>query len=117
MKKIIIKGVILLVLSLLLSYLFSGIFGQLYEKIIGPSGSFIDTTVLIGWPLAYIFFISLLFSAFSKEGKYWWIGIFLIPAAVFELYFDASHIYFPIILGLVGWIVGLGISKFFPRVH
>lgn len=111
MKKNIIKGVILLFLTLVLSYFLSEKFGKLYEEIIGLSGSFIDTTALIGSPLAYIFFISLLFKAFMKDAKYWWIGILLIPAAIFELYFDAAHIYFPIILGLIGWVIGLAISK------
>ncbi|MBI5734178.1 MAG: hypothetical protein HY973_04545, partial [Candidatus Kerfeldbacteria bacterium] len=52
--------------------------------------------VLVGIILSYIFFIPLLFTAFGGLKKYWWIGILLLPAAAFEVYFDWAHIYFPI---------------------
>lgn len=64
---------------------------------------------------AYIFFLTLLFTAFGGKQKYWWIGILLIPAAAVELYLDASHIYFPIALGIAGWLLGWVVTKFLPK--
>ncbi len=60
---------------------------------------------------AYIFFLPLLFTAFGGVKKYWWLGILLLPAVGIEIYFDFSHIYFPIILGVAGWAIGFGIAK------
>ena len=60
---------------------------------------------------SYIFVLPLIFVSIGGEKKYWWIGILLIPAALFELYFDAGYIYFPIALGLLGWVLGLGVRK------
>lgn len=35
----------------------------------------------------------------------------LIHAFTFEIYFDLEHIYFPIILGIIGWGIGFAINK------
>ncbi len=69
--------------------------------------------VLCLWlaPIAYAFFLFLIFTIFGGKGKYWWIGILTLPALAFELYFDLSHIYFPVFLALLGWLIGLGIQK------
>jgi|SRR3989344_5779107 len=60
---------------------------------------------------SYTFFLFLLFTAFGGKGKYWWMGIAILPALAFELYFDLPHIYFPIALGIVGWVIGFGVQK------
>lgn len=66
---------------------------------------------LIGLPLSYSFFLPLLFTAFGGSKRYWWIGILLLPAAAFEVYFDLAHIYVPVALGFLGWTVGFSMSK------
>ncbi len=114
------KNVGIWILVLILTYFLSLYFGNFYIYFfpqttawgVGDVG-ISDSTgkELIGLPLCYTFFLFLLFTAFGGTKKYWWIGIAIIPAAIFEIYFDLSHIYFPILLGLAGLALGLGISK------
>jgi len=108
----VVKNFVILAVILVLAYFFSVDFGNLYENLVGSvSGSFVDLRSLVGIPLAYIFFLTLLFTAFGGEKKYWWMGVLLIPVAIFELYFDSAHIYFPIALGLAGWLIGFLLAK------
>lgn len=110
-----IKDILLCIVVLVLVYFFSGVTGQLYRIIFGPAGSFIDTKALSGISLSYTFFLTLIFTAFGDRHKYWWIAVLLIPAAIFEIYFDLEHLYFPIALGLLGWLLGLGSRKLIYR--
>src|SRR3989344_4165899 len=113
----------LFVITCALAFLLALKFGYCYNYFFpqSPGGgffwgpSFAQIVGIIGLPLAYMFFLSLLFTAFGGLKKYWWIGILLIPAVIFEVYFDLTHIYFPILLGLVGWALGWGISKLMPK--
>lgn len=111
--KQILKNILSLVAVVLLANLLANFLGDSYLKLFPKetAGSFVGGVTLIGLPLAYIFFLTLLFTAFGGVKKYWWIGILLIPAAAFELYFDLAHIYFPVALGLLGWGIGFGIAK------
>ncbi|MDP3935309.1 MAG: hypothetical protein Q8Q46_03790 [Candidatus Giovannonibacteria bacterium] len=113
--KNLIKNLAILIVASLISYYFSYYFGQLYNYFIYSGSTFVDLTGVIGLPLSYIFFLTLLFTAFGGSKKYWWIGILFIPAVIFEVYFDLAHIYFPIILGLLGWLLGFLVSKFLPK--
>ena len=109
------KKIGLLVGVLVFSVIFSSPAGELYDKLVEPIGGWVNMAPIIGLPLAYVFFLPLLFTAFGGQKKYWWIGILLLPAAAFEIYFDWAHIYFPIIIGLIGWFIGFGISRLLPR--
>lgn len=115
--KNILKNLGLLVCTLILSWLLGNLFSRGFIYIVGGSSesllSFYTQTAyyLVGIVLAYIFFLTLLFTAFGGVKKYWWVGVLLIPAMAFELYFDLAHIYFPVVLALLGWAIGLGISK------
>lgn len=107
----ILKNIFLIIISLACTYFLSYPIGKFYIMFFPDGGgSFVDGTSLVGMPLAYIFFLTLLFTAFGDIKKYRWIGVLLIPAALFEIYFDLAHIYFPIALGLLGWIIGKGIE-------
>ena len=109
----IVRKVLVMVVIFVISYLSSSSFGQLYQYLIGSlQGSFVDLRSVFGLPLAYIFFLTILFTAFGGERKYWWMGVLLIPAAIFEIYFDLSHLYFPVALGLAGWLLGFILEKF-----
>ncbi len=108
--------------SILLAYLTAYSFGKFYVYILNLSIR--DTlfgisphaaVYILGAVLSYIFFITFLFTALTTKHKYWWIGILLIPAFIFECFFDLSHIYFPIILALIGWGLGSLIYKFRMR--
>lgn len=109
------KKSIYFIVTLFFSYLSASSFARFYDKIFGQSGTYVDLSFFSGAPLSYVFFLTLIFTLFGGEKKYWWIGILLIPAAIFEVYFDAEHIYFPIILGLVGWLIGTLILKLKPK--
>src|SRR3989338_7384249 len=110
----ILKKLVFFVATIILSYLLSPFFGNYYEKLFPSPGSIVgvvDLRGLVGIPLAYIFFLTLLFTSFGGEKKYWWMGVLLIPVAIFELYFYSAHIYFPIALGLAGWLIGFLLAK------
>jgi|SRR3989338_3952325 len=115
MKMVILKNLLLVFFALLISYLISPWVGALYQNVTNDPGTWADVASIFGLVVAYIFLITLLLTAFGGQKKYWWIIILLIPAAIFEVYFDFSHIYFPILLGLLGWLIGFGISRFFSR--
>jgi hypothetical protein len=107
-----IKHIWLIFIVLILSIFTASYSGNIYNEVFNEPGTWVDLSVFSGFPIAYIFFLPLLFTAFGGLKKYWWIGILLIPAAAFEVYFDWAHIYFPIIIGLIGWGVGWGVAKF-----
>ena len=117
--KEIIKNFALLLASVILSYIIAEYFyNQIYSLIYGKStggGLFYvyeeaakSIAVMV---LNFIFFTSLNFTAFGGPKKYWWIGILLIPAIIFEVYFGLETIYIPITIGLIGWVIGFLVSK------
>jgi len=105
------RNILLLATSIILSYLFSAEFGDLLNKTFDYSGTFLDFRSVVGLPLAYIFFVSFMFTIFGDKKKYYWLGILLVPAAIIEFYFDSEIIYVPIILGALGWLLGWGILR------
>ncbi len=116
------KKFLLFLATIVLSVLIASFVGKFYfylfsaEKGGGIFSLPVDATNLLrGVTLSYFLLLTLLFTAFGGVKKYWWIGILLIPAVAFELYFDLAHIYFPLALGLLGWGIGLGISKLFKK--
>jgi len=115
----IIKNIILLSLVIFSTYFFAEYFVKGYYFFYPTSGvgsiASVDFTPLIVLPLEYIFFVMFLFTAFGDSKKYWWIGFLLIPAIVFELYFDLEHIYIPIAIGLIGWVIGFMIPKILAK--
>ncbi|TSC84862.1 MAG: hypothetical protein G01um101413_246 [Parcubacteria group bacterium Gr01-1014_13] len=111
------KKILLFLASLILSVLIAELVGKFYFYLFPQVGSFISIPAnagkfIVGIFLAYIFFLTLLFTAFGGAKKYWWIAITLIPAALFEVYFDLQHIYFPMAIGLVAWLLGRGVALF-----
>ena len=108
--KNIFKNLGLFVLAVLVAYIASPLLGELYNKVFKQYGTYVDLRMLSGLPLAYIFSLIFLFTAFGDTKKYWWIGFALIPAVLFEVAFDLRHIYFPIAIGLVAYALGRGIE-------
>lgn len=118
----ILKNLSLFLIIIIVSYFLGGIVGQKYARLLGSTadGGLFGfygqlAQFLFGIILTYIFFLTLIFTAFGGAKKYWWIGILLIPATAFELYFDLAHFYFPLALGLLGWALGLGIFKLMKK--
>lgn len=101
------------VLVSLMSATFIGtIYGQLFPENfqatwIGGPGAW---EMIIGFPLALIFFLSLGLALSEKSQRYL-LAVILVVPVLFELYFDLGHIYIPIILGLVGYSAGWMIRK------
>jgi len=116
-----VKNILILIIALAASYFLGFLFGRLYMTLIPnvnegffsfPSQA---AEYIIGWPLSCIFFLLFLFTAFGGTKKYWWIGVALIPAILFEVTFDLQHIYFPVAIGLVGWLLGKGLSMLIAK--
>ena len=104
------KNFCLVGLSIIISYAFSGSLGYQLSKKFHFASGYLDFTSLYALVYLYTLLIVFFLTAFGGRKKYWWIGISLIPAVAIEL-LEYFHIYIPIILGLVGWILGYAISK------
>lgn len=115
----IIKKFFIIVFTLVLSYYTAPVSIEIYEFLFNMEGGFffMDFSIIAGIPLSYIFFLVLLFTVFGEKYKYLWMSILLIPAVIFEVYFDLLHIYFPIILGLIGWFLGWLILMIWKKVR
>ena len=115
-------GIIIVILVTHFSAIYIGmIYSYFFPKAIGGGGLFLVSQefglYLAGLTVAYSFSLFLLFTACSGKEKYWWMGILVLPALVFEIYFDPYHIYFPIILGFLGWLIGLGVKKLIIKLN
>jgi hypothetical protein len=71
----------------------------------------LDFTPVVVLPLEYLFFTIFLFTAFGDSNKYWWASLLSLPIIILVLYIDWEYIYVPVIIGLVGWLVGFAVSK------
>ena len=113
-----IKFFVIILLAIILGLLFSPWFGFLYYSSFPfeSSGSFIGSKSLVGIPIGYTFFIVLFFTFFGGIKKYWWMGVLLLPALFIEVLLDLRHIYFPIIIGLLGWLLAQGVLAVKVRV-
>ena len=113
----ILKNILLLAAVFIVTFILSSTVGKFYFYLFPAekSGGILSLSddavyVLRGLSLSYIFFLAIFFIIFGDTKKYWWIGFALIPAVLFEVAFDLRHIYFPIIIGLIGWALGKGIE-------
>ena len=95
----------LFLISLAFSYFTCVLAGELYAQIFGGDGTWTDVRGIVGLPLSYIFFVTLLFSAFGGKYKYLWIFILLIPVVLLEAYIDLFHLYLPVIIVIVALLL------------
>ena len=105
----IIKNSLLIIVSLAISITISTTMGNWYLDFYG-GGSWVDVTSFIGLPLAYLLLIPLVFCIFGDKNKYWWIGLSILPAVGFELYFDFRHFYLPVAIVALGLLIGYAFS-------
>lgn len=107
----IVVRLLLIVFSYSLTILTAVYFGALYTSIFpyASGGSFIgdpDTLKwIIGYPLGLIFLLTFLMHLQGRKHVWWWNIIALLPAIAAELLFDPLHLYFPIALGGIGWML------------
>ena len=112
-----IGNVVILLGVIIFAHLFAVQTITLYDRFIDIGSSWIDLSYFLGLPLSFLFFLTLFFTAFGTKNKYWWIGILLIPAAIAEVYLDREHIYIPIALALLGWVIGFPIARFIKFIN
>lgn len=110
-----------IVVSVVLSAIFSSFVGDFYNNLTqsglggGLYGDESFWELVLGFPLALIFFFAVLFSAIGKDKWKKWLYWSLVLPFLFELIFDLSHIYIPITLALIGYGIGLGVRKLLRR--
>ena len=121
-KNTLLKNIGLLVVAILLSGVVASWLGSFYNSFFkaGFGGDIIGDTsfweLVAGFPLALIFFLTLLFTLFAEQKylKKYLLWSLALPA-LFELVFDFSHIYFPIALGLIAYGIGWVLRNFLAR--
>ncbi len=106
-----IKKIGLFIAAIVISLLFASIFGRMYFLLF-PSipGTYLSSAglrFLVGWLSAYIFWGALLFTGFAGNKKYWWLLVLVLPVLALVVFLDWQHAYFPLILALVGYGIGL----------
>lgn len=116
-----VRNLLGLALVLLTSYFTASYFGSLYDYFAPQHDSLFGapkqmTSFVIGIPFAYVFFTIFIFGLFGfKEEKKWIIGL-LIPVALLWLFADLTHIYLPIILGLIAFLLAWVIHKSYLKL-
>lgn len=116
------KNVLLLIVVLILSYLTAPYFGSWYDKFSpqyggGMFGNFSKELAIMiaGIPVAYVFFITFLFTLLGSGRRNWWTSILLLPAALLWISADKYYIYIPIVLALIAWGLAALLRKLFHR--
>lgn len=113
MRLILIDLVLLVVVPVAVGLVFAEWFAQFYAVLTGQSlgGSFLDFTEIGGLIFSFFLSLPLVYSSlFHSVPKAIAIILFLV-LLVFFAFADLSHIYFPIILALIGYGIGWGIRK------
>ena len=110
------KNLLLFVVILPVSYLLSPFFGFIFGWIANDNSLAAGYVGLAGIPLAYVFFITSSFIAFSWKGRYWWLTVGLLPAVIFAYTLDYP-VYFLafLVAGILDWFLGLSIHKIVSR--
>lgn len=106
--KNVLKSLALFLAACVTAYFTSPYFGAIFTHF-QSSGGFFYSESLLGLPLAYIFFVTVLFVGLESANKKLFIFL-LIPAIIIES-FDILHIYVPLIVLALGWFLGLGLEK------
>ena len=106
------RNIILLISVLVLSYFTAPYFGYLYD-VFDPQmgGAFwgLDkhgAVFFAGFIISYILFVPLIFELLGKMKKDWWAVGLLIPVLLFYLYANTFLIYFPILIAIIGYLLG-----------
>lgn len=116
------RNILLFILVLVLSFATASYFGSLYNNFSPQHESTFwgldtsDSISFVGFFVAYIFFVILIFGFVGfKRNKSWFI-VTLIPPTLLWLGADLNHIYIPVFFGLAGFLlaklINFIISKF-----
>lgn len=111
--------VFLIIVAIIVGYYLSGYFGYLYNLLPNTyNGAWIGSekgwSTLLGLPLSLIFFLVLVSYkfVFEKKSSVLWL---ISPLLLLEVGADISHIYFPVILILMGFLMNKLIRKIFVK--
>src|SRR3989344_2702004 len=99
----IILYVIVLVLSIVTSWLFGAMLS--YLTFGTNTGEIATLYQLFGLGIAYIFWITMLGGFLRTKMDFYLMVVLLLPALWWEMQLDASRIYFPIALGIIGFVI------------
>ncbi len=108
--------------STVFAYCFAQLLGALYAYFFPSAvgGSFIGAPGAIEWvvgvPLTLIFIFTLLIHAIGGKDIWWWNVIVLLPVILFEVAFDPLRIFFPLILALIAYGLGVAFNQFFTKI-
>lgn len=110
---------LLIIIAIIIGYYLSDYFGYLYNLLPDTyNGAWIGNreswSTLLGLPLSLIFFLVLVSHkfVFEKKSSVLWL---ISPLLLLEVGADISHIYFPIVLILIGFFLNKMIRKIFIR--
>ncbi|HWO07656.1 MAG TPA: hypothetical protein VNM40_03690 [Candidatus Paceibacterota bacterium] len=104
-----------------LTYLFAQLLGALYVSLFphATGGNFIGAPGTIEWilglPITLIFLVTFLMHSVGGKNIWLWNIVALCPAILFEIVFDATHIYFPVILGVIAWFLGTLVNNILKK--
>lgn len=120
MKKVI-SILFVIIISIVLAHYSSTYFGEIYSELPqvwsgGWIGSDSSWNSLIGLPLALVFFITLLSYRFVLESKKS-VLILIAPVFIFEIIFDFSHIYLPVVLVIIAFVINSLCYKFVSKIR
>lgn len=109
--------IVLVLLSYFLAILVAVYFGLLYAYLFPTAigGTWIGAQNtwlwLIGYPLSVIFLLTFLMRLYGGKYAWAWVLVGASPAILFEIVFDPFRLYFPIMLTLIAWVLGVGGNK------
>lgn len=110
-----------LVLAVILSKITAPYFGGFYNKFYPQSGDWIysvaDAISFAGFLIAYIFFIFFVFEIINSANKKKWFFGSLLPVFVFYLIGGINFLYFPVLVGLVGFVLAFIIRKIVAKIR
>lgn len=108
------KNILLVLIIVIGSHFLAGTSGLALAQFLNIGGSIggnILEYYMFGFPVTYFFLTFLSFSLFGDKNKYWWIGIILVPALLFEVRLAPVLIIFSFIFALIAWLLGTIANK------
>jgi hypothetical protein len=114
------RNTFLVIFALLASFISADYFGNLYSKLAPNTlnGAWIGGSsweFVIGFPFAYILFVTLFIGIYGSGNKNKWIIWLLVPALLFFASGDIKHIYLPILLALLSFGLATLLQKLFKK--
>lgn len=111
-----VRHIFLVTLILLCSFLLAEPVANVAASIFHDTGFYGYFSFVLGFPVVFIFLSVSIFFGFGGDRKYLWLGILILFALVYILYFQfqsssLDFIYLSVTSGVLGLIVGYAILK------